>query len=283
MLGLGNGITTGSFQESESFNVANVAGVATWLKATAGVTLDSGAVARWRDQVGSTDWVSNQSGNQPSTSGSGIDTHLVFDGADRLYQKEYAWNTDDDTYDFDFSHDVFDVMNAGGSGGFTTFFVLEFPASTTVRKNIMLQEAHFQDDGTPGSGFSARTDITGELTLYTHGDYVHAKGHSATLGTTAFNGGTAASAEFVTGQKLLITVEYAGGTSGAITLRVNGTNKALTNGNTATLGVITLGSLGASSTGFVGNLYELINVTSKLDPNERNKVEAYLTARHSIS
>ena len=281
MLGLGNGITTGSFQESESFNVANVAGVATWLKATAGVTLDSGAVVRWRDQIGASDWVSNQSGKQPSTSGTGVDTHLVFDGGDRFYQKEYAWNTDDDTFDFDFSHDVFDVMNAGGSGGFSTFYVLEFPTSTAQRANNMQGEKHFVDDGTPGSGFTARTDIKGKISLVTHGDFVLVEGAGATK--TAFNGSTSASTEFPTGSKLLITVEYVGGTNGAITLRVNGANKTLATNNTGTLGVMTVGILGDDSAGFKGDLYEFINVTSKLDPNERDKVEAYLTARHSIS
>ena len=83
--------------------------------------------------------------------------------------------------------------------------------------------------------------------------------------------------------RLLITVEYVGGTNGAITLRVNGANKTLSTNNTATLGVMTVGIFGDDAAGFKGDLYEFINTTSKLDPNERDKVEAYLTARHSIS
>ena len=93
MLGLGNGITGGA--ALEEFNVANVSGLVTWLKADTDITetsVGSGLVARWRDQSGSADWVSNQTGKQPDVVGTGVDTYLDFDGNDRLYQKDIENN-----------------------------------------------------------------------------------------------------------------------------------------------------------------------------------------------
>ena len=180
MLGLGNSITGGA--ALSDFTVSDLSEVVTWLKADAGVTetsTDSGVVARWRDNVGATDWVSSTSGRQPSVSGTGVNTKLSFDGGDRLYQKEYDWNTTDDAFDFDFPHDVFDVMNAGGNGGLTFFVVMEVASSLGQTVHSILTEAHFVDDGTPGSGFTARTDISGTIALYTKADFVNVGGVNA--------------------------------------------------------------------------------------------------------
>ena len=282
MLGLGNSITGGA--ALSDFIVSDLSEVVTWLKADTGVTetsTDSGVVARWRDNVGATDWISNTSGRQPSVSGTGVNTKLSFDGGDRLYQKEYDWNTTDDAFDFDFPHDVFDVMNAGGNGGLTFFVVMEVDSSLGQTVHSILTEAHFVDDGTPGSGFTARTDIAGAVVLYTKADFINVAGINA--GAVAFNSGTSSGAEFPLDQKFLATIEYAGGTNGEITLRVNGVNKTLTNNTTVTTGVITVGSLGQNSNGIKGDLYELINCSSKLSSSDRDLVENYLMTRHSIS
>ena len=282
MIGLGLGVSKAAV--SDEFIVSNLSEVITWLKADTGVTetsTDSGVVARWRDNVGTTDWVSNTSTRQPSVSGTGVNTKLTFDGGDRLYQKEYDWNTTDDAFDFDFPHDVFDVMNAGGNGGLTFFVVMEVDSSLGQTVHSILTESHFVDDGTPGSGFTARTDIAGTIALYTKADFVNVGGVNA--GSVAFNSGTSAGAEFPLDAKFLATIEYAGGTNGAITLRVNGVNKTLTNNTTLTAGVITIGSLGLNTNGIKGDLYELINCSSKLSSSDRDLVENYLMTRHSIS
>ena len=283
ILGLGIGLTK-TPKQGKPFTVDSLSEVVTWLKADTGVTetsVGSGVVARWRDNVGSTDWVSNAATRQPSVSGTGLNTKLSFDGTDRLYQKEYSWNTTDDAFDFDFSHDVFDVMNSGGTGGLTTFVVMEVDSSLGLTLHTILGEAHFVDDGTPGSGFTARTDINGFVTIYTKGDYVGVTGINASA--VAFNSSTSAGTEFPLDQKFLVTIEYAGGTNGEITLRVNGVSKTLTNGNTVTAGVITSGLIGANSGGIKADLYELINCSSKLSSDNRGLVEAYLMDRHSIS
>ena len=283
MIGLGLGVSKALV--SDEFVVSSLSEVITWLKADTGVTetsVGSGIVARWRDNVGLTDWVSNTSGRQASVSGTGVNTKLTFDGGDRYYQKEYDWNTTDDAFDFDFPHDVFDVMNSGGSGGFTTFAVMEVDSSLGQTVHQILGELHFVDDGTAGSGFTQRTDIAGSVTIFTKADYVNLAGIDGN--TVAFNSGTSAGAEFPLDQKFLVTIDYAGGTNGEVTLRVNGVNKTLTNANTATLGTVTIGLLGNNiANGIKGDLYELINCSSKLSSGNRDSVESYLMTRHSIS
>lgn len=283
-IGLGLGLTK-TKKQGKPFTVDSLSEVVTWLKADTGVTetsVGSGVVARWRDNVGTSDWISNTSGRQPSVSGTGTSTKLSFDGGDRLYQKEYEWNTTDDAFDFDFSHDVFDVMNSGGTGGFTTFAVMEVDSSLGQTTHQILGEIHFVDDGTPGSGFTARTDIAGSVTIFTKGDFVNIAGIDGN--TVAFNSGTSAGTEFPLDQKFLITIDYAGGTNGEVTLRVNGVNKTLTNNTTVTTGVMTVGVVGNNITnGIKGDLYELINCSSKLSSDNRSLVENYLMERHSIS
>ena len=84
--------------------------------------------------------------------------------------------------------------------------------------------------------------------------------------------------------KFLFVIEYEGGTNGAITLRVNGANKPLTiNNSSYEAGQITVGSLGAGSSGIRGDVYELINCSSKLSSENRGLVEDYLMDRHGIS
>jgi hypothetical protein len=210
-----------------------------------------------------------------------VNTKLSFDGGDRLYQKEYSWNTTDDSFDFDFSHDVFDVMNVGGTSGFSVFVVIQVDSSLGQTSHAILTEAHFVDDGTPGSGFTARTDIAGGVTITTKGDFYTASGISG--GGVSFNSATSAGDEFPLDEKFLVTMEYAGGTNGELTMRVNGVNKTLNNGNTRTLGLVTVGSLGQNSGGIKGDLFELINCSSKLSSDNRANVENYLMTRHSIS
>ena len=167
MLGLGNSITGGA--ALEEFNVANVSGLVTWLKADTGITetsVGSGVVARWTDQTGSADWVSNQSGKQPALAGTGVNTYLDWDGGDRMYQKDTSWNTSDDGFDFDFPHDQFDEMNVGGSGGCSVFAVVQLDTANTL--NRIFSVSHFADDGSPGAPFgSTRTDIVGSVNLNT--------------------------------------------------------------------------------------------------------------------
>jgi hypothetical protein len=282
MIGLGLGVSKAAV--SDEFIVSSLSEVLTWLKADTGVTetsTDSGVVARWRDNIGEADWVSNASGRQPAISGTGVNTKLSFDGGDRLYQKEYSWNTTDDSFDFDFSHDVFDVMNVGGTSGFSVFVVIQVDSSLGQTSHAILTEAHFVDDGTPGSGFTARTDIAGGVTITTKGDFYTASGISG--GGVSFNSATSAGDEFPLDEKFLVTMEYAGGTNGELTMRVNGVNKTLNNGNTRTLGLVTVGSLGQNSGGIKGDLFELINCSSKLSSDNRANVENYLMTRHSIS
>ena len=283
ILGLGVGLTKIP-KQGKPFTVDSLSEVVTWLKADTGVTetsVGSGVVARWRDNVGSADWVSNTATRQPSVSGTGLNTKLSFDGGDRLYQKEYSWNTTDDAFDFDFSHDVFDVMNSGGTGGLTAFVVMEVSSSHGLTAHSFLAERHFVDDGTPGSGFTARTDIAGAVAIWTKADYVNIAGINASA--VAFNSGTSAGAEYPLDQKFLATIEYVGGTNGEVTLRVNGVNKPLTNNTTVTTGVITVGLVGDNTNGIKADLYELINCSSKLSSDNRDLVEAYLMDRHSIS
>jgi len=282
MLGLGNQLSKASAPDTP-FTVDSLPEVITWLKSDTGVTetsVGSGVLARWRDNIGQTDWVSATSGRQPIVDGTGVGTRISFDGGDRLYQKEYDWNTTDDAFDFDFPHDVFDVMNSGGSGGFTTFAVMEVNPSLGLTTHNILTEAHFVDDGVPGSGFTARSDINGFITIFTKGDFVTVAGING--GSTAFNSGTSAGDEFPLGQKFLVTISHAGGTD-SISLRVDGVNKALTNGVTVTPGTITVGSLGLNSNGIKGHLFELVNCNARLTEENRNLVEAYLMDRHSIS
>ena len=282
-IGLGLGLTK-TRKQGKPFTVDSLSEAITWLKADTGITetsVGSGVVARWRDNIGEADWISATSGRQPSISGTGVNTKLSFDGGDRLYQKEYDWNTTDDGFDFDFPHDVFDVMNSGGTGGSSTFVVMEVDSSLGLTTHAILTEAHFVDDGTPGAPFTARSDISGFVTIFTKGDFVNIAGINDNA--TAFNSGTSAGTEFPLDQKFLATIEYAGGTNGAITLRVNGVNKVLTNSTTVTAGVMTTGSLGQNSNAIKGDLYELINCSSKLSSDNRDLVEAYLMDRHSIS
>ena len=283
MLWLGVGLVKNKKQGS-AFTVDGLSEVITWLKADTGITetsVGSGVVARWRDNIGEADWVSNAATRQPAVSGTGVNTKLTFDGTDRLYQKEYSWNTTDDTFDFDFSHDVFDVMNVGGTSGFSVFAVMEVDSSLGQTAHAIFTEAHFVDDGTPGSGFTARTDIAGGVTITTKGDFYTASGISG--GGVTFNSATSAGDEFPLDEKFLVTMEYAGGTNGELTMRVNGVNKTLNNGNTRTLGLVTVGSIAQNAGGIKGDLYELINCNSKLSSDNRGLVESYLMDRHSIS
>ena len=279
MLGLGNSITSGA--ALGEFNVANVSGLVTWLKADTGVTetsVGSGLLARWTDQSGSADWVSNQTGKQPDIVGTGVDTYLDFDGNDRLYQKDVSWNTSDDGFDFDFPHDQFDVMNAGGSGGSSTFAVVHLASANTL--NTLVEEAHYQDDGVQGSGFTFRTDISGAIKLNPGAseDSMTVGGIDATA--SAFNLSTDVGDELPLNTKILVALEYEGGSNGEITFRKNGVNFSLTSNNTVTTGVITVGRLG---NGMKGRLYELINFSSKVSSSDRANIESYLMDRHSIS
>jgi len=293
MLGLGNSITGGA--ALEEFSVTNVSEVVTWLKADTGITEDTGTgfIGRWRDQVGTADWVQNASTNQPELIGSGINSRVRFDGSDRMYQKDYDWNFAEDGNAFDFPHDRFDTMNSGGSGGMSLFIVVELSRTPTVTQtHVILQEDHFVDDGVPGSGFTPRTDIAGNITVLSKGDFFQLTGISAGSGSV-FNSGTAdynelpASSEVLTSldgtSKFLLTLEYEGGTNGAITVRTNGVNKAMTTNNTATLGQMNVGMLASASNGLKGEVYELINCSSKVSSSDRASIENYLMTRHSIS
>jgi len=282
-IGLGLGLTK-TRKQGKPFTVDSLSEVITWLKADTGITetsVGSGVVARWRDNIGETDWISATSGRQPSISGTGVDAHVLFDNTDRLYQKEYDWNTTDDAFDFDFPHDVFDVMNLSGTSGASIFIVYEYSSSLGQTTHIFFSENHFVDDGVPGSGFTQLTSATGGASFTTLGDFVAISGISG--GGAAFNTGTSAGNEYPADQKFLITIEYAGGTNGEITLRVNGVNKTLTNGNTRTCGLITVGNLGSNSNSMRGKLFEIVNCHSKLSSDDRDKVEQYLMDRHSIS
>tara|TARA_R100001224_G_C3985021_1_gene137242 strand:+ start:19 stop:903 length:885 start_codon:yes stop_codon:yes gene_type:complete len=292
-LGLGNSVT--SSVTLSGFSVANVSEVVTWLKADTGITEDSGSglVGRWRDQVGTADWVQNATTNQPELFGSGINSRVRFDGTDRMYQKDYDWNFAEDGNAFDFPHDRFDTMNSGGSGGMSFFVVLEISSiPTSLQTHVVIQEDHFVDDGVPGSGFTARTDIAGNITILTKGDFFQLTGISAGSGSV-FNSGTSAGTELPLSSnalgdldgtdKFLLTIEYEGGTNGAITVRTNKVNKAMTTNNTATLGQMTVGQLGSNSNGLKGEIYELINCSSKVSSSDRDLIEDYLMTRHSIS
>ena len=293
MLGLGNSITGGA--ALEEFSVANVSEVVTWLKADTGITEDSGTgfIGRWRDQAGTADWVQNASTNQPALIGSGINSRVRFDGSDRMYQKDYDWNFAEDGNAFDFPHDRFDTMNSGGSGGMSLFIVVELSQiPTSTQTHVILQEDHFVDDGVPGSGFTPRTDIAGNITVLSKGDFFQFTGISAGSGSV-FNSSTSAFNELPASSnalgdldgtdKFLLTLEYEGGTNGAITVRLNGVNKAMTTNNTATLGQMTVGILASASNGLKGDLYELINCSSKVSSSNRASIENYLMTRHSIS
>ena len=292
-LGLGNSVTSGV--TLSSFSVANVSEVVTWLKADSGITEDSGSglVGRWRDQVGTADWVQNASTNQPELFGSGVSSRVRFDGTDRLYQKDYDWNFAEDGNAFDFPHDRFDTMNSGGSGGMSFFVVLEISSiPTSLQTHVILQEDHFVDDGVPGSGFTPRTDIAGTITILTKGDFFQFLGISGGSGSM-FNSGTSAGTELPLSSnalgdldgtdKFLLTLEYEGGTNGALTVRANGVNKAMNTNNTATLGQMTIGQLGSNSNGIKGEIYELINCSSKVSSSDRASIENYLMTRHGIS
>lgn len=280
ILGLGVGLTK-TPKQGKKFSPDSLSEVITWLKADTGVTTDSNGVARWRDNIGRTDWVSSIADRQASVSGSGVNTKITFDGGDRYYQKEYDWNTTDDPNDFDFPHDVLDVMNSGGSGGFHTFAVMEVDSSLGLTTHQIIGELARQDDGAPGSPFPLRTDIAGAVAIYTKGDYVGIEGING--GTVAFNSGTSAGAEFPLDQKFLVSVSHAGGTD-SVALRVNGANKALTNGVTVTPGTMSINIIGNNITnGIKGDLYELINCNARLTQENRNLVEAYLMDRHNIS
>ena len=294
-MALGLGLSVSKAAVSGEFIVSNLSEVITWLRAEDDVTTDSGGVARWRDKVGTADWVSNESGKQPSLVGSGTAARIRFDGGDRMYQKDYDWDSSTDGSAFDFPHDQFDVMNSGGSGGFSLFVVMEVSNALAQTAHQILAENHFQDDGAPGSPFAARTDIAGLITLTTKGDFIGVKGIDQTSGTIFNN--TTSSGDFFPlssqGQtaldgtsKFLATIEYVGGTDGAVTLRVNGSNKPLTistgtpSGTSFTLGTITVGELGFF---MKADMYELINCSSKLSSGNRDLVESYLMTRHSIS
>lgn len=286
MLGLGSELRK-SVVPTASFSVDSLSEVRTWLRAEDNVTTDSGGVSRWRDKVGTADWVSNESGRQPELVGSGVNARIRFDGNDRMYQKDYDWDASTDGPAFDFPHDRFDIMNVGGSGGFSLFIVMEVSDSLPQVAHTVLAENHFVDDGVPGSGFTARTDIAGGIKVFTKGDFISTQGIDGSKVT--FNSGTGAQSEFPLSpeaqtaldgtRKILITIEYVGGTNGAISFRVNGANKPVTNNTTGTLGVITVGELGAS---MKADVYELINCASKLSTDNRGLVEAYLLDRHSI-
>ncbi len=285
MLGLGNGITGGA--ALEEFNVANVSGLITWLKADTGITetsVGSGVVARWTDQTGSADWVSNQSGKQPALAGTGVSTYVDWDGGDRMYQKDTSWNTSDDGFDFDFPHDQFDEMNVGGSGGSSTFAVVQLDTANNLNK--IFSVSHFADDGSPGSPFgSTRTDIDGAIQLNTGNPASGTSNDSFTVGgitssASAFDTNSDVGDELPLDTKILITIDYAGGTNGAITVRKNGTNISLTNATTVTAGLITVGLLGQT---FKGRMYEIINFSSKVSSSDRANIESYLIDRHSIS
>jgi len=279
MLGLGNSIIGGA--ALEEFTVDTIPGLVTWLKADTGITETSGGsgvVARWTDQTGSADWVSNTSSKQPALVGSGVDTYLDFDGSDRLYQKDPSWNTSDDGFDFDFPHDQFDELNVGGSAGLSIFAVVFLDTSNTLNK--LFQEAHFVDDGVPGSGFTQRTDIAGTITFNTGGteDSFTVGGISGSA--SAFHLGTAVQDELPLNTKILISLEYAGGTNGEITVRKNGVDFTMSSNNTVTAGLISLAELGL---GFKGRMYEVISVNGKVSSGTRSDVESYLIGRHSIS
>ena len=283
MLGLGNSITGGT--ALSDFIVSDLSEVVTWLRAEDNVTTDSNGVARWRDKVGTADWVSNESTRQPALVGSGTAARLRFDGADRMYQKDYDWDSSTDGSAFAPAHDRFDTMNAGGSGGFHIFIVWEVSQQHGQIAHTILAENHFVSL----SPLVTRDDIKGIIKAFTKGDFISVEGIVGSA--VAFNNTTSAGTEFPLAtanetaldgtSKFLLTIEYAGGTNGEITMRVNGVNKALTNNTTATLGEVTVGELGGLS--MRADLYELINCSSKLSSGNRDLVENYLMTRHSIS
>ena len=287
MLGLGNSITGGA--ALEGFSVANVSGLVTWLKADTGVTASGSTVASWQDQAGgdpstANNWVSNQSGKQPKLVGSGVDTYIEFDGGDRMYQKIFRWESASDGFDFDFPKDTFDEMNVGGSGGSSTFAVVHLDTANVLNKIFSVN--HFADDGTPGAPFgSTRTDIAGGIQLNTGNPSSGTSNDSFTVGgisgsATAFDTNSDVADELPLNTKILISLEYAGGTNGAVTVRKNTTNISLTNNTTATAGLITVGLLGQT---FEGRMYEIINFSSKVSSSDRANIESYLIDRHSIS
>ena len=290
MLGLGNSITGGA--ALEDFSVANVSGLVTWLKADTGVTASGSTVASWQDQAGdvtnANNWVSNQSGKQPKLVGSGVDTYIEFDGGDRMYQKIFRWESASDGFDFDFPKDTFDVMNSSGTEGSSTFAVVHLDTANVLNK--IFSVSHFADDGTPGAPFGipsgqTRTDISGSVQLNTGNPSSGTSNDSFTIGgangtATPFNTNSDVADELPLDTKILISVEYAGGTNGAVTVRKNATNISLTNNTTVTAGKITVGLLGQS---FEGRMYEIINFSSKVSSSDRANIESYLIDRHSIS
>ena len=286
MLGLGNSVAGGA--ALEDFKVANVSGLITWLKADTGVTASGSTVASWQDQAGdvtpANNWVSNQSGKQPKLVGSGVDTYIEFDGGDRMYQKIFRWESASDGFDFDFPKDTFDVMNSSGSEGSSTFAVVHLDTANVLNK--IFSVSHFADDGTPGAPFgSTRTDISGSVQLNTGNPSSGTSNDSFTIGgangsASAFDTNSDVADELPLNTKILISVEHAGGTNGAVTVRKNATNISLTNNTTVTAGKITVGLLGQS---FEGRMYEIINFSSKVSSSDRANIESYLIDRHSIS
>ena len=169
-------------------------------------------------------------------------------------------------------------MNAGGSGGSSTFAVVHLASANTL--NTLVEEAHYQDDGVQGSGFTFRTDISGAIKLNPGAseDSMTVGGIDATA--SAFNLSTDVGDELPLNTKILVALEYEGGSNGEITFRKNGVNFPMTSNNTVTTGVITVGRLG---NGLRGRLYELINFSSKVSSSDRANIESYLIDRHSIS
>jgi len=286
MLGLGNSVAGGA--ALEDFKVANVSGLITWLKADTGVTASGSTVASWQDQAGdvtpANNWVSNQSGKQPKLVGSGVDAYIEFDGGDRMYQKIFRWESASDGFDFDFPKDTFDVMNSSGSEGSSTFAVVHLDTANVLNK--IFSVSHFADDGTPGAPFgSNRTDIAGTVQLNTGDPSSGTSNDSFTIGganssVSAFDTNSDVADELPLDTKILISLEYAGGTNGAVTVRKNATNISLTNATTVTAGKITVGLLGKD---FEGRMYEIINFSSKVSSSDRANIESYLIDRHSIS
>jgi len=281
MLGLGTGIIKN--KKLGSFKVSDVSEVSTWLKADTGVTQTSGVLDRWRDNVGTADWVCATSSRRPLVSGSGVNTKITFDKNDRVFQKDYAWTTSSGN-DFDFPHDQFDVLNQGGSG-FSLFWVTEIATDSTDARELFNEE-HFVDDGAAGSPFTARTDISAFIPMFVNNTGLILIGGKD--GMVAASGATQdINTQFPKDQKLLLTLEYKGhDTSDHVIQRTNGVNIDFQNqGDTGepNIGDVHIGLFGDSSNGWIGDVYEIIICKSRVSESNRDKIEQYLMNRHSIS
>lgn len=249
-LGVGGlGLGLGSGANAKPFSPSQIAGLALWLRADLGVTLNAGNVSAWADQSGSGASSATQgtAANQPAWSavgGANGRPAIVFNGTTN-YLSFSGLGSPQAAYS------IFAVVTAS--------FTVQLPVWST-RLNAA-----------PGSGTT---------TFF---------GTTAARQTFAYQGGVAPSASVITAAQMSTSNPHilelvADNAAGTRVVRFDGANGVSDSGDAGLATYLAGGELGRDSGAvFAMTLMELIQYSSALSSTNRASVERYLGNRYGIA